>query len=60
MTKREISERLFDIYEFLKRWGTGLSLSDPFEYAQSANAEEFLDKAKKVRSLIIDLSEEES
>lgn len=56
MTKREICERLFDIYEFLKRWGTGLSLNDPFEYAQSANAEEFLVKARKVRSLIIDLA----
>lgn len=59
MTKREISERLLDIYDFLQMWGTGLSQDDPFEYAHSANSEEFFDEAKKVRSLILDLSEEE-
>lgn len=59
MTKREISERLMSIYDFLQMWGTGLSQDDPFEYAHSANAEEFFDEANKVRSLIIDLTSEE-
>ena len=59
MTKREMSERLLDIYDFLQMWGTGLSQDDPFEYAHTANSEEFFDEAKKVRSIILDLLEED-